>query len=203
MSDYLGLDGCRALVTGGTKGIGAAVAGRLREAGAKVLVTARSRPDVLGPDDLFVPADITSAEGCATVADAVSDRLGGIDIVVHVVGGSSAPSGGFVVLDDDEWHGRSTCSVPGGPVGPRAIAQMPTRATGLSTSGRSSDAVARSDHACSGEGAPRHYSKVSKEVSPKGVRVIRVAGWVETEPLSSGGTVGRDDRGTMRQRGRA
>ena len=36
--------------TGGTKGIGAAVAGRLREAGAKVLVTARSRPDVFGPD---------------------------------------------------------------------------------------------------------------------------------------------------------
>ena len=43
MSDYLGLDGCRALVTGGTKGIGAAVAERLREARATVLVTARSK----------------------------------------------------------------------------------------------------------------------------------------------------------------
>jgi NAD(P)-dependent dehydrogenase (short-subunit alcohol dehydrogenase family) len=30
--------------------------------------------------------------------------LGGIDIIVHVVGGSSTPVGGFVVLDDNEWH---------------------------------------------------------------------------------------------------
>src|SRR6266508_3733547 len=42
--------------------------------------------------------------GCARLADAVRDRLGGIDIIVHVVGGSSAPAGGFAVLDDGEWH---------------------------------------------------------------------------------------------------
>jgi NAD(P)-dependent dehydrogenase (short-subunit alcohol dehydrogenase family) len=38
------------------------------------------------------------------VAHAVRERLGGIDIIVHVLGGSSAPSGGFAVLDDDEWR---------------------------------------------------------------------------------------------------
>jgi hypothetical protein len=38
-----------------------------------------------------------------TVVDAVHEKLGGVDIVVHVVGGSSAPAGGFAVLDDDEW----------------------------------------------------------------------------------------------------
>ena len=91
MSDNLELDGRRALVTGGTKGIGEAVAARLRETGATVLTTARTRPGDL-PDDLFVAAEITTAEGCATVADAVRDRLGGIDIIVHVVGGSSAPA---------------------------------------------------------------------------------------------------------------
>ncbi len=32
------------------------------------------------------------------------DRFGGVDIVVHVVGGSSAPAGGFSVLDDNEWN---------------------------------------------------------------------------------------------------
>ena len=31
-------------------------------------------------------------------------QLGGLDILVHVVGGSSAPAGGFAVLDDGEWH---------------------------------------------------------------------------------------------------
>ena len=38
------------------------------------------------------------------MADAVRDRLGGVDIIVHVVGGSSAPAGGFAVLDDQQWH---------------------------------------------------------------------------------------------------
>src|SRR5467141_2377788 len=97
-------DGKHVLVTGGTKGIGAAVATRLREGGATVLTTARTRPSDLEDADLFVASDITTAEGCATVADAVRGRLGGIDILVHVVGGSSAPAGGFAVLDDNQWH---------------------------------------------------------------------------------------------------
>src|SRR5262245_51739933 len=94
----------RCLVTGGTKGIGQAVATRLREGGAVVLSTARSQPSDLTGANLFVATDITTAEGCAAVADAVRKRLGGIDIIVHVVGGSSAPAGGFAVLDDNAWH---------------------------------------------------------------------------------------------------
>src|SRR6476646_6363192 len=89
------LTGYRALVTGGTQGIGAAVAARLCEAGATVLITARKRPDAVAPDHLFVAADVATLEGCTAVASAVMEQLGVIDIVVHVVGGSSAPGGGF------------------------------------------------------------------------------------------------------------
>jgi NAD(P)-dependent dehydrogenase (short-subunit alcohol dehydrogenase family) len=89
-------------VTGGTKGVGAAVAARLRELGAKVLITARSSPQP--GDEMFVAADVTTIEGCATIVDAVRQRLGGVDIIVHVGGGSSAPAGGFAVLDDEEWQ---------------------------------------------------------------------------------------------------
>jgi NAD(P)-dependent dehydrogenase (short-subunit alcohol dehydrogenase family) len=104
MSGYLGLEGKRALVTGGTKGVGQAVVAALREAGATALTAARSRPESLSNAEHFVVADVSTVEGCAAVADAVRDYLGGIDIVVHVVGGSAAPAGGFAVLDDTEWH---------------------------------------------------------------------------------------------------
>jgi NAD(P)-dependent dehydrogenase (short-subunit alcohol dehydrogenase family) len=91
-------------VTGGTKGVGEAVVAALHDAGATVLTTARSRPESLRSPGQFVAADVSTAEGCAAVADAVRDRLGGVDIIVHVVGGSSAPAGGFTVLDDRQWH---------------------------------------------------------------------------------------------------
>src|SRR5262247_3970522 len=104
MSGYLDLEGKRALVTGGTKGVGQAVVAALRDAGATVLTTARSRPESMRSAERFVAADVSTAEGCVAVADAVRDRLGGVDIMVHVVGGSSAPAGGFAVLDDQQWH---------------------------------------------------------------------------------------------------
>src|SRR5882672_476458 len=104
VSDTLELNGRRALVTGGTKGIGAAVAARLSEAGAVVMTTARTRPHDLSPQELFVAADITTAAGCEAIADAVMKELDGIDIIVHVVGGSSAPAGGFAALNDGEWR---------------------------------------------------------------------------------------------------
>src|SRR5882724_11471777 len=103
MNGYLELEGKRALVTGGTKGVGAAVVTALREAGARVLTTARKCPEQVSEAE-FVAADVSTAEGCATVAAAVRKELGGIDILVHVVGGSTAPAGGFAVLDEGEWQ---------------------------------------------------------------------------------------------------
>lgn len=85
-------EGKRALVTGGSKRIGQAVVARMSEGGATVLATARTQSSDFADTSLFVSADITTAEGCAAVLDAVRERLGGIDIIVHVVGGSSAPA---------------------------------------------------------------------------------------------------------------
>ena len=67
MSNNLELVGQRALVTGGTKGIGKAVVGQLREAGAIVLTTARTSSGDLTDSNLFVAADITTAGGCEAV----------------------------------------------------------------------------------------------------------------------------------------
>ncbi|MFJ4783745.1 SDR family oxidoreductase [Streptomyces sp. NPDC088794] len=96
------LEGRRALVTGGTKGTGAAIARRLADAGATVLVTARSRPDDV-EEKTFIGADLSSAEGVSHVASEVEARVGGVDILVNTLGGSAAPAGGFAALDDDDW----------------------------------------------------------------------------------------------------
>src|SRR4029079_12006550 len=93
----------RALVTAGTKGIAASVVELLRNAGATVVATARAIPADAPTGVHYIAADITTAAGCATVAQGLLDRLGGIDILVNVLGGSNAPAGGFAALDDEAW----------------------------------------------------------------------------------------------------
>ena len=100
-------DGKRVLVTGGTTGIGEAIVIRLLDGGAKVITTARKVPkdrEKENPELKFVQADLSTSEGCTKVIDEVIYQLGGVDILVSVVGASSAPSGGFSMLDDNEWQ---------------------------------------------------------------------------------------------------
>lgn len=95
----------RAMVTGGTRGTGAAVARRLREAGMDVTVVARTPrgDDVDGDADVrFVPADLTDPAAAGEVARLVLAE-GVPDLVVHVAGGSRSPSGGFGALGEAEW----------------------------------------------------------------------------------------------------
>ena len=181
-------DGKRVLVTGGTKGIGQAAAARLRNAGARVLTTARMRPGDLGDPELFVAADITNAEGCAVVAHAVRERLGGIDVIVHVVGGSSAPAGGFAVLDDAEWYRALDLNLfPAVRLDRALLPAMLEQGSGVIIHVTSIQDVLPLPEAtiayAAAKAALANYSKaLSKEVSPKGVRVVRVSpGWVETE----------------------
>lgn len=96
------LEGRRALVTGGSKGTGAAIARRLAAAGADVLVTARNRP-ADAEEKSFIAADLSTAEGADQVVAEAEARLGGVDILVHTLGGSEAPAGGFAVLGEEDW----------------------------------------------------------------------------------------------------
>ena len=188
MADYLGLEGKRALVTGGTKGVGQAVVATLREAGATVLTTARSRPERADRPDHFVTADVSTAEGCAVVARAVHERLGGLDIIVHVVGGSSAPAGGFTALDDTEWQKALDQNLLAAVRLDRALLpSMIEQGSGvvihITSIQRQLPLPDATIAYAAAKAALSNYSKaLSKEVSPKGVRVVRVSpGWVETD----------------------
>jgi NAD(P)-dependent dehydrogenase (short-subunit alcohol dehydrogenase family) len=188
MSERAELAGRKALVTGGTRGIGGAVAARLREGGATVLTTARTQPGDLADADLFVAADVATAEGCAAVADAVRSRLGGLDIVVHVVGGSSAPAGGFAVLDDKEWQRALDFNLfPAVRLDRALLPMLLDQGSGVivhvTSIQRQLPLFEATIAYAAAKAALSNYSKgLSKEVSPKGVRVVRVSpGWVETE----------------------
>ena len=187
MSMELGLQGKRVLVTAGTKGVGKAVVELFRELGAKVLTTARHRPDDV-PEDIFVAADVTTADGCDVVAKAVNTRLGGVDVIVHVVGGSSSPGGGFAALSDDQWHLELNLNLfPAVRLDRALLPGMLVQGSGVIihvTSIQRALPLPESTTAyAAAKAALSTYSKsLSKEVSPKGIRVVRVSpGWIETE----------------------
>ena len=92
----------RALVTGGTRGMGAAIAQLLVARGAHVIVTARHREDSESLVRL-IQADLASPEGADFVASEATRILGGLDIVVHCVGASFAKPGGVLALTEDDW----------------------------------------------------------------------------------------------------
>ena len=188
MSFDLGLAGRRVLVTGGTKGIGAAVVETLRAAGAQIVATARSLPRQPAEGVRYVAADLSTAEGASAVARAMSQHLGGIDILVNVLGGSSAPGGGFAALDDAQWSKELNQNLmPAVRLDRALLPSMIAQRSGVIVHVTSIQRVLPLPEStiayAAAKAALSTYSKaLSKEVTPKGVRVIRVSpGWVETE----------------------
>jgi 3-oxoacyl-[acyl-carrier protein] reductase len=102
----LGLDGKRVLVTGGSKGLGYAIAAELIREGARVAICARSKDEVLAAGrELGVvhaqAADVTDPDQVQTFVDDSAQALGGIDALVNNAG--RAHPGGFETLSDADW----------------------------------------------------------------------------------------------------
>lgn len=187
MTSILNLERKRALITSGTRGAGAATVSLFRKLGARVLTTARTKPADLA-DRLFFAADLTTPEGCAAVIAAVEERLGGVDIVVHMLGGSSAPAGGFSALGDTDWRQEFDLNLmPAVRLDRELVPAMVSAGSGVVVHVTSIQRVLPLPEATTAYAAAKAalstYSKsLSKEVSPRGVRVVRVSpGWIETE----------------------
>jgi len=188
MSFELGLTARRALVTAGTKGVGAAVVETLRDAGVQVMTTARSIPAQRTEGVRYLAADLSTREGARAVAQSVLQQLGGIDILVNVLGGSSAPGGGFAALDEAEWSKELNQNLlPAVRLDrdllPSMIAQRSGVVIHVTSIQRLLPLPESTIAYAAAKAALSTYSKaLSKEVTPKGIRVIRVSpGWVETE----------------------
>ena len=152
MSFDLGLSGRRALVTAGTKGVGASVIEVLRENGANVVTTARSIPGSSRAGVHYVASNITTAEGCTLVAQTALDHLmPAVRLDRALLPSMLAQGSGVIIHVTSIQHELPL---------PESTTAYAAAKAALST-----------------------YSKaLSKEVTPKGIRVVRISpGWVETE----------------------
>ncbi len=179
--------GKRVLVTGATQGIGAAIANRLVRGGATVVGTARSRP-AESKLELFLQADVSTREGVDRVVRTTLERLGGLDILINSVGGSSAPSGGALALTDEDWQCAfdlnlfSAVRLDRGFL-PSMLQQGSGVIIHISSIQRTLPLFEATLAYAAAKAALTNYSKgLSKQVSPQGIRVNSVApGFTETK----------------------
>jgi NAD(P)-dependent dehydrogenase (short-subunit alcohol dehydrogenase family) len=179
--------GRRILVTGGTRGIGEAIFNRLMCGGGRVLTTARTI-HAGGNSDQFIQADVSTRAGADRIIKTTFDRLGGLDILINSVGGSSAPGGGVLALTDDIWQQEfelnlfSAVRLDRGFL-PAMLKQRSGVIVHISSIQRTLPLFEATLGYAAAKAALTNYSKgLSKEVSPHGIRVNSVApGFTETK----------------------
>jgi 3-oxoacyl-[acyl-carrier protein] reductase len=199
------LEGKRAVVTGGTRGIGAAVAELLVECGASVCVGYRSRradADAVvdrlserGPAVVAHGADLGDAAGADSLIAAGVAAFGGLDIVVHSAGIWPPEEVPVHEMSDERWHRTMRENVDAMFFVSRAAARVLGDGGRIvhiaSTAGQRGEAY-HADYGAS-KGAMISFVKgQAVELARRGVTVNCVApGWVDTEmcvlPFADGG----------------
>lgn len=180
-------EGKRVLVTGATKGAGKAIADRFLQGGGMVVITARSSPGENTPAH-FIQSDVSTPEGTAHVIHEMLSRFEGVDIIVHNVGGSSAPSGGFMTVTDELWQQAIDENLyPAVRLDRGLLPSMIERGSGvivhISSIQRTLPLYDSTLAYAAAKAALTNYSKaLANEVSPKGIRVLTVSpGFIETD----------------------
>lgn len=177
-----------ALVTGGTKGTGRAIAERLLSAGATVMITARNKPEDMNENLRFISADLSKPEGTQTVIDEISSRFGRIDILVNSLGGSETPAGGFAALTDLDWEETIQTNLLAPVRLDRGLLPfMISQKNGViihiaSIQGKLPLYDSTLPYAAAKAGLINYSKSLSNEVAAKGVRVLTVSpGWIMTD----------------------
>ena len=179
--------GKRVLVSGGTKGAGEAIVRRLAAAGAEVITTARSAPADATLPARFFAADMGTQAGIEEVSQRILEEVGGVDILINNLGGSSSPGGGFAALTDELWMDELNLNLLSAVRLDRALLpQMISRGKGvvihISSIQRTLPLPDSTIAYAAAKAALTTYSKaLSKELGGKGVRVTSIApGWIYT-----------------------
>ncbi|MFI6829192.1 oxidoreductase [Kribbella sp. NPDC050241] len=176
-------EGRRALVTGGSRGIGAAVAQQLIDGGATVVTSARNRTEDTPKDSTFVSADIRTADEARRLVDGTLEALGGLDLLVNNAGAARVHLTG---IPDEEWEDSlainflsavrvTSAALP-------ALQHSDRAAIVNVSSGVSANPAAPILHYGAAKAALESWSKgLATQLSPSGIRVNTVVlGMVQT-----------------------
>jgi NAD(P)-dependent dehydrogenase (short-subunit alcohol dehydrogenase family) len=181
MEEKQDLAGKVALVTGGTQGIGKAIAKRLQQSGAQVIVTARNHPGETDFNGHFISADLSTPEGASKIAKEINEQFGTIDILVNNMGANTFPGGGYSTLTDEHWEQALQINLLSAVRLDRALLPgMLNKKSGViihvsSTSGRFPIWESTMAYTAA-KAALNVYSKtLSDEVASKGIRVVTVS----------------------------
>lgn len=176
-----------ALVTGGTKGAGKAIAKRLLSAGATVVISARNDPEEPRENIHFIAADLSTSTGTQKVVEEVLRKFGRLDILINNLGSSETPGGGFAELTDEQWESTMRVNLLAPVRLDRGfLPQMINRGNGViihvaSIQGRLPLYDSTLPYAAAKAGLINYSKGLSNEVSPKGIRVLTVSpGWIMT-----------------------
>lgn len=194
-----GLQGRVAVVTGGSRGTGAATARLLARAGVDVVVGYRSRMEEAvgvvaaieeeGGRAVAVGGDVTTAEAAVELFDRAEARFGGVDFFIGNAGIWPAEPVALADLPLERWRRTMAANLDGIFFTAREAARR-LRAEGCivlvsSTAAQRGEAF-HGDYAAS-KGAIQSLVKgMCVELAPRGVRVNAVApGWIDTEMVAS------------------
>ncbi|MCC7003009.1 MAG: SDR family oxidoreductase [Gemmatimonadaceae bacterium] len=205
MSALFSLKGKRAVVTGGTRGIGAAAAELLVDCGASVCVGYRSRKadaDAIvarlsgkGPEVIAHGADLGEAAGADALVAAAVAGLGGVDVVIHSAGIWPPEEVPVHEMDDARWHRTMRENVDAMFFVSRAAARVLGEGGRIvhisSTAGQRGEAM-HADYGASKGAMISFVKSQAVELARRGITVNCVApGWVDTEmcvlPFADGG----------------
>jgi 3-oxoacyl-[acyl-carrier protein] reductase len=193
------LRGRRAVVSGGSRGIGAATVRLLARAGADVIVGYRARSDAaaavadearaLGVRAEAHAADLTTADGAESLVRAAERAFGGVDIVVVNHGVWPVDEVPVGEMDDARWRRTMLENVDSMFWLSRAAARALTRDGRLvmvsSTAGQRGEAM-HADYAASKGAMISFVKSMAVELAPRGITVNSVApGWVDTDMTDS------------------
>ena len=204
----IALRGARALVTGGSRGIGAATARLLAECGADVGIGYRNRAEAAaevvkelaerGVRAFAHAADLTTPDGANGLIERVQRELGGIDIFIANAGVWPSEDVALAEMSDDRWRLTMREDLDAIFYSTRAAA----RAMGdggrivlvTSTAGQRGEAF-HADYAATKGAVISLVKSLAIELAPRGITVNGVApGWVDTEMVADAMDHGRREQ---------